>query len=191
MKEKIRAYFNQLQPLNEQEWGEMERCFTLVEFKKQQILLDEKETCNFIGFINSGIVRFYSENQGNEKITAFWFPGDFISNYRSFIANAPSQHYIQAITEGSYWQLKKEDLLRLYDRYPSIDRLGRKMAEQLYLMVASRVDHLLTATPEQRYTALQSKNSRLLQEIPQYMLAAYLGVSAETLSRIRRRIFSR
>ncbi len=188
MKENIRNFFNNLVPLPVEEWQAMENYFSAVSFQKKDILLEEGEICDFIGFIESGVLRFYQLSDGNEKVTAFWFPGDFLSNYRSFIANKPSAHLIQALSSGTYWRINKKDLYNLYNCYPIIDRLGRKMAEQLYLMVTHRLDNLLLETPEQRYLNLQMKKSRLLQEIPQYMLASYLGVSAETLSRIRKRL---
>lgn len=190
MKSQIRTYFNSLLPMSDLEWSEMEACFRRVEFKKGDILLREGAICDFIGFISNGIIRFYQLKEGNEKVTAFWFPGDFLSNYRSFVSETPSEHYIEALNEGFYWQLKKYDLMALYDKYPKIDRLGRIMAERLYLMVTYRLDRFLSETPEERYQILQSKNSRLIQEIPQYMIASYIGVSAETLSRIRKRLAS-
>ncbi|MBP2831837.1 Crp/Fnr family transcriptional regulator [Aquimarina sp. U1-2] len=191
MKDKIRQYFDSLVVLPDKQWLEMEHCFELVSFKKGEILLDEHTTCNFIGFMNSGIVRFFEIKNANEKVTAFWFPGEFLSNYRSFISGRKSSHYIEALSDGSFWKLRKDDLFKLYDEFPLIDRLGRKMAEQLYLMVAQRLDNLLKETPEERYKILVDKNSRLLQEVPQYMIASYLGVSAETLSRIRKRIYTK
>lgn len=188
MQERIKTYFNSLEELSDLEWSEMEKCFELFEFKKGQILLNEGKACEFIGFLNVGVIRFYQLKEGNEKVTAFWFPGDFLSNYRSFITGKPSEHYIESLTAGSFWKLKKEALLRLYDDFPKIDRLGRKMTEQLYLMVTFRLDNIFRETPEVRYQSLLKKNSKILHEVPQYMIASYLGVSAETLSRIRRRI---
>lgn len=166
----------------------MESAFDKVEYAKGELLLQEGSVCNFIGFIDEGIVRFYQIKDGSEKVTAFWFAGEFLSNYRSFVSQRPSDHYIETLTTGSYWRLDKDKLNRLYDERPMIDRLGRKMAEQLYLMVAGRLDNILKETPEQRYLSLQQNRSRLLTDIPQYMIASYLGVSAETLSRIRKRL---
>ncbi len=191
MKDKIRKYFDRLVILPDEEWREMEQCFELIEFKKGDILLDANTHCNFIGFVNNGIIRFYEIKKGNEKVTAFWFPNEFLSNYRSFLSGEKSNHYIEALSDGGYWKLKKENLFKLYDDFPVIDRLGRKMAEQLYLMITKRVDNLLRETPEERYHNLIDKNSRLLQEVPQYMIASYLGVSAETLSRIKKRIHTK
>jgi hypothetical protein len=79
------------------------------------------------------------------------------------------------------------DLQALYDRYKNMERLGRFISEQLYLTVASRLDSFMFDAPSERYLALQKRNSKLLEEIPQYMIASYLGVKPETLSRIRAR----
>ncbi|MBP2833748.1 Crp/Fnr family transcriptional regulator [Aquimarina sp. U1-2] len=191
MKDKIRKSFDQIFMLSDEEWFQMQQCFELFKFKKGDILLDTNAICNFIGFVDIGIIRFFEIKDGNEKVTAFWFPDDFLSNYRSFLSGTKSTHYIEALSDGSYWRLSKEDLWRLFDDYPKIDRLGRKMAEYLYLIVAERLDNLLKQSPEERYKSLINNNSRLLQQVPQYMIASYLGVSAETLSRIRKRIYTK
>lgn len=189
--EAIKTYFNHVSPLTEEEWRAIEVCFEKSSFNKGELILQEGERCEFIGFLRDGVTRFYHLKDGDEKVTAFWFAGDFLSNYRSFVSGLPSTHIIEAITPGFFWKLPKKHLERLYDEYPAIDRLGRKMAEQLYLMVSTRLDQFLQQTPEGRYSELQAKNSRLLHEIPQYMIASYLGVSAETLSRIRKRIHNK
>ncbi len=80
-----------------------------------------------------------------------------------------------------------QELNSLYDKHKNIERLGRLIAENLYLMVASRLDSFMFQTPEERYKSLIERNSRLLQDVPQYMIASYLGVKPETLSRIRGR----
>lgn len=189
--DQIRTFFEQLQPLDDAQWKALSQGFERVEFSAGENLLREGQECDFIGFLREGILRFYHIKNGTEKVTAFWFGGDFISNYRSFLSRQPSDHHIEAITDGFFWRLRRNKLYALYDQYPNIDRLGRYMAERLYLMVTQRLDHLLQDTPEERYRQLLNRNSKLIQEIPQYMLASYLGVSPETLSRIRKRIATR
>lgn len=184
----IRAYFERLTPLDDSVWADLEAGFVYRTFQKGECLLAEGQDGRFIGFLREGVVRFYRILDGQERITAFWFPGAFLSNYRSFVSGQPSDHYMDALSDGAYWRLEREVLQRLYDRHPRIERLGRLMAEQLYLTVAQRLDGTLHASPEARYRALLDNDSRLLREIPQFMIASYLGVSAESLSRIRKRI---
>ncbi len=142
----------------------------------------------FRGFAESGIFRFYHMREGIERVTAFFFPGDFISNYRSFITNEPSDHYIACLEAGVIWKLHRSDLRRLFAQNHTFERLDKLVAERLYVAVAKRLDSFQSETPEERYLALLKKSSRLIQDIPQYMLASYLGISPESLSRIRKRI---
>jgi CRP-like cAMP-binding protein len=125
--------------------------------------------------------------EGEAKITAFFFQGDFVSNYRSFLTGKPSDHFIEAMQDAAIYKINLQELKSLYDKHKNIERLGRLIAENLYLSVANRLDSFLFQTPEERYKTLIERNSRLLQEIPQYMIASYLGVKPETLSRIRTR----
>lgn len=185
--EGIRIYFNKFIKLSDEEWNAFASCIQKEEYSKRELILREGATCDFIAFVGEGMFRFYYVDEGDEKVTAFFFPGDFVSNYRSFLIEQPSDHFIESMKESVVYKVKKKDLFELYDKYPAIDRLGRLVAENLYLTVAKRLDEFLYSTHEERYRSLQNRNSKLLQEVPQYMLASYLGVKPETLSRIRMR----
>lgn len=183
----MRIYFNKFHKLNNSEWKDFESCLTKVNIANKEQILRPGEHCNFIAFIHEGSFRFYYDKEGEEKITAFNFQGDFVSNYRSFLTGKPSDHYIEAMQDAVIYKINLQELNSLYDKHKNIERLGRLIAENLYLMVASRLDSFMFQSPEERYKALIERNSRLLQEVPQYMIASYLGVKPETLSRIRRR----
>ena len=185
--ETLRIYFNKFLKLNDSEWKDFESCLKKVKITNKEQILRQGEHCNFIAFIQEGSFRFYYDKDGIEKITAFNFKGDFVSNYRSFLTGKPSDHFIEAMQDAVIYKINLQELNSLYDRHKNIERLGRLIAENLYLMVASRLDSFMFQTPEERYKALIERNSRLLQEVPQYMIASYLGVKPETLSRIRGR----
>jgi CRP/FNR family transcriptional regulator, anaerobic regulatory protein len=185
--ETLRIYFNKFLKLNDSEWKDFESCLTKVNITNNEQILRQGEHCNFIAFIHEGSFRFYYNKDGEEKITAFNFKGDFVSNYRSFLTGKPSDHFIEAMEDAIIYKINLQELNSLYDKHKNIERLGRLIAENLYLMVASRLDSFMFQTPEERYKALIERNSRLIQEVPQYMIASYLGVKPETLSRIRAR----
>ena len=155
--------------------------------KKKEKILKQGEYCNFIAFIHEGSFRFYNDKDGQEKITAFNFTGDFVTNYRSFLTGKPSDHCIEAMQDAVIYVINLPELQSLYDKHKNIDKLGRLIAENLYLMVAHRLDSFMFQSPLERYNELIERNSRLLQEVPQYMIASYLGVKPETLSRVRSR----
>jgi CRP-like cAMP-binding protein len=185
--ETLRLYFNKFIKLNDSEWADFEKCIVKATIAKNEQILKPGEHCNFIAFIHEGSFRFYYYKDGIEKIIAFNFKGDFVSNYRSFLTGKPSDHYIEAMQDSVIYKINLQELNSLYDKHKNIERLGRLIAENLYLMVASRLDSFMFHTPEERYRALIVRNSRLLNEVPQYMIASYLGVKPETLSRIRAR----
>ncbi len=185
--ETLRLYFNKFIKLNDSEWADFEKCIVKATIAKNEQILKPGEHCNFIAFIHEGSFRFYYDKDGIEKIIAFNFKGDFVSNYRSFLTGKPSDHYIEAMQDSVIYKINLQELNSLYDKHKNIERLGRLIAENLYLMVASRLDSFMFHTPEERYRALIVRNSRLLNEVPQYMIASYLGVKPETLSRIRAR----
>jgi CRP/FNR family transcriptional regulator, anaerobic regulatory protein len=183
----IRQYFNRFLSLTDQEWADFEKCLNKETLPKKSAILEKGKICDFIAFIEAGSFRFYYEKEGEEKITAFFFKGDFVTNYRSFLTRQPSEHSIESMQDAVIYKIHRKDLQALYDKHKNVERLGRLIAENLYLIVAKRLDSFLYATPEERYHELLHRNSKLLQEVPQYMIASYLGVKPETLSRIRSR----
>lgn len=185
--EAIKTYINRLVQFPEDEWAEFEACLEIKQVSKKEHLLEEGKHCDFVAFITDGAFRFYNVIDGVDNEIGFFFSDDFVSNYRSFLTNTPSEHYIQALKDSTVLILPKDKLFRLYDKYKNAERLGRIIAENLFLDVVKRLDSFQYATPEDRYQALVKRNSKLLQEIPQYMLASYLGIKPETLSRIRAR----
>lgn len=185
--ETLRLHLEKFAKLSDAEWHDFRDCLTKEEIPKKSLLLKEHETCDFIAFVHEGIFRFYTSNDEGEKITAFFFSGDFVTNYRSFLTDAPSEHTIEALQDAVIYKIHRVQLRQLYDKHKTIERLGRLIAENLYLTVANRLDAFMFSTPAERYNALVKRNSKLLAEIPQYMIASYLGVKPETLSRIRAR----
>ena len=185
--EDIRAYLTQFVAMNEEEWSALSYCFRKQILSKKSYLLREGEICDFVAFIHDGAFRYYHVKEGVEKVTGFFFPQNTVSDYSSFLSQTPSRHFIEAIADSTVYKLYKRDLLELYDRFPTIERIGRLVAEGLFLSVDKRLNSFLFMSPEERYHELVSRNPQLVQQVPQYMIASYLGVEPETLSRIRRR----
>jgi CRP-like cAMP-binding protein len=185
--EALKTYFDKFVKLSEEEWFDFQSCLTKEVLNRKDQILKQNEKCNFIAFIQEGAFRFYTVKEGEEKITAFFFTSDFVTNYRSFLTGKPSEHFIEALQDAVIYKIHLQQLQKLYDKHKTIERLGRLIAENLYLIVANRLDSFMFESPKERYNELVKRNSKLLSEIPQYMIASYLGVKPETLSRIRAR----
>lgn len=185
--ERIRTYFERFAKLSDAEWTDFTSCLKMKSVEQRTFILQEGEVCHELAFVDHGLFRMYRVEDGSEMITAFSFPGEFVSNYRSFLTGLPSRHFIESLQPSGIYSIDKESLVALYDKHKALERLGRLIAENLYLGVASRLDSFHFDSPKQRYEDLVRRNSRLLEAIPQYMIASYLGIKPETLSRIRAR----
>lgn len=184
----LKNHINKIVSLNEEEWNVLNNGLKRVSYSKGDLILTEGKHCDFVGFLESGLFRFYIIKEGNEKTTDFFFPLDFFSDYRSFLTNTPTNFNIEAIRPGVMWKLKKFDMNEFYKKSINFNKLGRIIAEQLFLTKALRLDSFLTDTPKDRYLDLLNKDPKILQSVPQYMIASYLGITPESLSRIRKRI---
>lgn len=139
-------------------------------------------------FVSKGLIRAYRLVDGEDYTYYFFAAQEFAVDYQSFLTEAPSTLYFEALVDSEYYEWQKADILRLYDAYPRFERLGRVMAERAYLGAAERFMQQQADDLETRYRKLLAKNPQLFLSIPQYYIASYLGVKPQSLSRIRARV---
>ncbi len=186
---KIKSYYKQLLPqLTDEEWQAIENCLTVKHLKKGEHLIKQGEICNHVSFLNKGMIRYYMLVDGKEIPTGFFMQNQYASAYESFLTRQPSNENIDVLEDVELLQIDYNDMQMLYKNHPIFQIFGRKVAEQLFIVLSQRVAALQLLTPEQRYQKLVDNGSLLLQQIPQYMLAAYIGVTPEHLSRIRKKL---
>lgn len=158
--------------------------------KKKTVFLKLNETENHISFIESGVVRLYipKENPEKEITFGFSFKNQFISAYDSFLTRKPSAYELQALTETTILSVSYTDLQEIYRKTQIGNLIGRLTAERLFLIKSSREQNLLNLTAEERYLKLFKDRPEILKEIPLKYVSSYIGVTAQALSRIRKRI---
>lgn len=130
----------------------------------------------------------YYTVDGKDISIGFLGAGEYISEYESFLTRKPAAQNIDALADLEVVDLAYDDMQRLYVKYPAFQEFGRKIAELLFIMLNQRNTALLALSPEDRYRRMIENNAPLLQQVPQYMLASFIGVTPEHLSRIRRRM---
>lgn len=156
---------------------------------KSDFFLKEGEKCKYLGFIRKGTLRcFYINDQGREINFGFYFENEFFTDYESILCDTVSNMNIQALENCEILLLSKEDLQDLYKKEAYWQQFGRVMSEKIYLDAKKRIDDLLCYSPENRYLNLLKKQPELVQKIAQKHIASYLGVTEQSLSRIRSRI---
>ncbi len=159
-------------------------------YKKGECVLADGQVCKHAGFIEKGLVRYYINADGEEKTYDFGRENNFVCNYESFLPQTPSTKIIQALEDSVIWQISYADLQAFYKSVSSGERFGRIAIEQVFVQLLSALGSLYTDTPEQRYTKLLNEHPDLPQRVSQYHIASYVGVKPQSLSRIRKRIFT-
>lgn len=186
----IEAFYRNLIPdMLQEEWEAVVKLLEFRIFQKNELLVKAGEICRHVYFINKGLVRIFYLVDGKEIVTGFVDTNNYVSEYAGFLTKSPSGKYLQSLDETEVQMLSYEGLQSLYNTYPRFQILGRKIAESLFILFDMQIDALTTLSPEDRYKRLIESRSPLLQNVPQYMLASYLGVTPEHLSRIRKKIF--
>ncbi|MBC7828948.1 MAG: Crp/Fnr family transcriptional regulator [Chitinophagaceae bacterium] len=178
---------------SDEEWILFCNRLHLRRIKKKMKFAAHGKICNEVGFILNGSFRFFFVKDGIEISNYFSFQNEFISSYRSFLKREPSLINIEAMEDSqiiyfSYTSL--QELLKDERVVLKMERFGRMIAEYLICCYEERVVSFVTQTPEERYRLLLESGDDLLQRIPQYYLANYLGITPVSLSRIRKRIFA-
>ena len=186
--EQLKNYYKQLLPnLSEEGWKFTESLLTVKMVKKRDFIVREGSVCNYVSFINSGLVRMYCVVDGKERILSFCNETNYISDYQSFLTRKPSLINIQALENTELVETNYDGLQLLYKKVPEANLLGRLIAEQLFVMAYDGSIIEMSDSIEMRYNKLINELPWLLQRVPQYMIASYLGITPEALSRIKAR----
>lgn len=175
-------------PLSKELEKEIKAAAKTVSVAKDKHILKKDTRCTNLYFIESGLLRgYYFEN---EKEITHWFAseGEFATGFYSFISKEPSFEYIEALEDCTLTEISYTALQNLYAKFPETERLGRIITENYYLKLEERLLSLQFKTAKERYHNLLDTNSKLLQRAPLGQIASYLGITQETLSRIRAEI---
>lgn len=186
----IKAYLDQIATISNADWEFFTSKLHRRIIQKKSIFLKLNEIENHISFIESGVVRLFIPKEDPEKeITfGFSFKNQFISAYDSFLTQKPSAYQLQALTETSVLSITHVDLQAVYQTTQIGNLIGRLTAERLFLLKSKREQDLLNFTAQERYIKLFNERPELLKVIPLKYISSYIGVTAQALSRIRKRL---
>lgn len=184
----IRKQFEQLVHIPDKDWETFISKLIRREFPRKAIILKEGQTENYISFIEEGIIRFFIPKEGNELTFAFIFNDEMLCAYDSFLTRTPSSYCAEAITKTILWSFTYVDLQKLYREVPLTNVIGRIASEEIYLKKAKREISLLNDSAEERYLKIFLDKRDLINLIPLKFIASYIGITAQALSRIRKRI---
>jgi CRP-like cAMP-binding protein len=188
--ERLAQVLTQVAPLSTATLGKVLAAFRPLALREGERLLTCGDVCDQLAFVSRGVLISRSTTSERESSCDLFAEGDFATDYVSFLTGAPSTVEILALEPCALVAISKPTLQRLYDTVPEVERLGRMIAEHRFVATVQRAGSLLTESASERYRALGNSRPDLLQRVPQYLLARWLGVTPESLSRIRQRLSS-
>jgi len=160
-------------------------------FEKGAILLREGQVSDLCYFVLQGCVRQYYLVDGVEKTTNFFTEGQPITSYEGTFKKAPSKFYLSCVEDSMLSVGTQEDEAALFQQFPQFEFICRLATEEELGKSQGKLAEFILSSPEERYLNLLKTRPDLLDRVPQYQLASYLGVAPESLSRIRKRISAR
>ncbi len=187
--EQLKAFYYFLLPtLSEESWEICRKVVKVASYKKGAMIQRAGTVENNVYFVNSGLVRMFYDAHGKEKIVCFFNENNYMSDYQSFITRKPGSINIQALENTEAVVTSYSDLQMLYNVVPEANYLGRLMAEQLFIKMNEHQASDANDTIEKKYIQLVHEMPWLTQKVPQYMIASYLGITPEALSRVKARM---
>ena len=190
MKDSLEKYISNYIDFTPKEYFTIRSYFKSKTLKRREILHDTNFVCYNVYFIESGIIRYYQMEDGEEVTGQFFFEGGWYTDLDSFLSNSYSRQTAQAIESTSLLYISKQDLEKLYKEIPQFERLGRLIAEQAFIGLRKKTDNLTLLDAKERYLNLLKHRPKVIRRIPQYYIASYLGIKPQSLSRIRKDVSS-
>ncbi|GAA0715208.1 Crp/Fnr family transcriptional regulator [Aquimarina litoralis] len=184
----LKTTLHNFHKLTDKEFKEFLKISEYKTLAKKEFLLQNGQYNHGILFVTKGILGLYELINTKEIYTSFFSVSNFATEISSLASQNTSNKNIVAISNTEGFFIKRTELLQLYDKSISFERLGRKLLEHLLSEQHTFTTMLTSLKPEDRYKYLLEHNPELIQQIPIQYLASYIGIARETLSRIRRRM---
>ena len=162
--------------------------FQLRTLKKNEVLIKEGNIIDSMYFLLDGCIRLFYNVNGIEKTAFFYTPGNFIRSFNSYRLQIPTQRNYQAIEDSVVINIQQSLLKRSTKNFSGLLRIAHIAVEQELRATQNIIYSFITKSPEERYLELIKTNRELFLNVNQYYIASYLGIAAESLSRMRKRI---
>jgi CRP-like cAMP-binding protein len=174
-------------PLTKEEEAIIVATFQPKKLRKKQYFLQEGNVCKYAGFIVKGAMRQYSvDDKGVEHIVQLYIEDWWAGDRESAIMLTPSKYNIEAWEDTELLIITRADMMELMEKIPAIGQMTRVMDERSFIASQRRINAAISNTAEQRYKEFAANYPQFIQRFPQHHIASFLGITKETLSRIRK-----
>ena len=174
--------------IEDEAWNAFNTQLSYRKLKKNEHLWNIGQVCREVGFITKGTMRYYFYRGDDEVTGQFFFENTFVTTYASLITEKSTELAFQALEDVELLMISKNALYELFDKYKSWERFGRLMAEHTVVVMQRVRADLTSATPKEKYLQLIKERPKVLERVPLHLIASYLDMTPEHLSRVRREI---
>lgn len=186
------AFFDYLkkfssEPLSDEEKALIRRTFTPFKLRKRQFLLQAGDQCKYFAFIVKGAMRMYSVDDGGiEHVVRLGVEQWWMGDRESFVELTPSRYHIDAWEHCELLYVTREGTLELQEKVPAFCAMKMKLDERNMMANNRRLTSAISSQADKRYTDLVECYPELIERFPQHIIASYLGINKDTLSRVKR-----
>lgn len=182
-------YINQHVHLTSEEQTIVLQKFRVRKFLKNQFVVQNGDICHYENFVISGCLKaFYIDDNGEEHVVFFAVENWWMTDLGSFITQTPAQLNVQCLENSILAQIHYNDLQQLYSEVPKLERFFRLIIQNAFVAAQKRVIDNFSLSATERYLKFRDRYPNIEQRVPQYLIASYIGITKEFLSKIRSQI---
>lgn len=181
----LRSILSEITFIEEEAWQDFAQHHIEKKLNKGDFLLKEGQTCRHLYFLKKGLIRSFNFEQDKEVTFNFYDGPDLFYDDHSFLSQKPCGKSYQVLEESELTLIPRAHLLSMFDKYKCFERIGRISIERAHIKMIEDRDRLLQHSAEYCYRYLLDHSPRLIQALPQKIIASYLQITTEHLSRIR------
>jgi CRP-like cAMP-binding protein len=184
----LHEYIRQRVTVSENELQRIMAGFSRRSTRKNELLVSRGNVCRSLFFVHQGCIRtFYIQEKGNESTRYIALEGQFGTALSSFISGQPTLEYVQTPEPSELLEISRSDFYALLDQIPAFEKLYRISLEYAQLLNTWRLESLISMDARSRYEYLMQTNPAIIQRLSNRIVASYLGISQESLSRLKSR----
>ncbi|SNC65386.1 cAMP-binding domain of CRP or a regulatory subunit of cAMP-dependent protein kinases [Hymenobacter gelipurpurascens] len=185
----LRTHLQARVPLSDDDFAVFQQYLRLQTLNKREHLLQTGEPCTHLAFVTQGCLRSYSLNTQGQEHTLQFAPEDWwVSDMYSLLTQQPSTMNIDALEDSQVLLLAQADMETIYAHFPVFERYFRLLMQSRFVALQERVNASLSQTASEKYQHFLRKYPGIAQRVPQHFIASYLGITPESLSRVRRQL---
>jgi CRP-like cAMP-binding protein len=189
MFDKLRAHIVKKVQLTDEEFTFVTTFFIPKKVRKKQYILQAGDVCKAIAFVSDGCLRAYTlDDKGEEHIVQFAIDGWWISDLQGMLTSQPATMNIDALEDSQVLLLERSSQEKLCRALPQVEHFFRLLLEGNYNAARMRISDLISSSAEDRYLHFLKTYPDIVQRVPQSQIASYLGITPQSLSRIRKEL---